>query len=526
MAAGHHHAVYGANPQMGYAVDSYGRAAHFYPPVQLKPHPQSLNGGYPPRPDVHRHPSMESISGRSSYAPSQHSVHSLHGREGVGQRSVGDQRYAHPYATSGAAAYAAYGQQQHQQSAYSTSSPYASQLPTPPAHLQQQHQSYFLPPKVYFPSIPRSHAPSGRLVADPYRQQPTSPSASGHGAAQDRRLPSLSSVLHSGAPSAADPTSHQQAHAAAASGHQPMFSHSPFSPPAAAYNAPPQPGSRPPAQPQPGFSRSLFSPEPSSSFERLRISGGPLSPSADAAPLPFPPPSTTSSAATTPAVERAQQDVLDVAMDRMAYRAHGGALPARQTLPPLRAVFGDSPVNAGRAKKGGPSEADKALLAPIGAGAGPSGPDSADGPPRLAPIQTFAPLASSSSPVSPHSHVPAATASAGALSPHDAASAAGAPATSRASTWSDMSHATRSSAASFEFGAPPPGSYRSEHSSVGLGRTSGSGERPLPPVPAEGREHAAAKDGRAHGERDASVETEETSAATSVSSEGAPGVKA
>jgi len=531
MAAGHHHAVYGAHPQMTYGVDSYGRPAHFYPAVQHKPQ-GPMHGGYAPRPGVPRHPSMESLSSnRSGYAPSQHSMHSLHGREAMASHPS-EQRYAHPYANSGAAAYAAYGQQQQQQQSgayppHLQSQQYVHHQQHQHPH-QQQQPAHLLPPKLYFPSIPRSHAPSGRVVADPYRppppQQPMSPAAPAHGAGPDGRLPSLSSVLQNGAPSAAEPAAHATMHAsAAAAGHQPMFSHSPFSPSTPAYQSvsPHSSAARPAGQAPPTFSRSLFSPEPSSSFERLRISGGPMSPVADAAAPSFPSSSSTTSSATpTPTLERGQQDVLDVAMDRMAYRARGGALPARQTLPPLRAVFGDPVLNSGRAKKGGPSEADKALLAPIRVGSMSSAPGSADGPPRLAPISTFAPLvANSSSPVSPHAQVPLP--SPGALSPHDAA---GAPPTSRASTWSDASHATRSSAASFEFGAPPPGSYRSERSSLAHGR--GSLERPLPPAPLEGGEREV-KGGRVEGEgSEGSDETEETSAAPSVSSEGGAGVKA
>ncbi|GAA5934974.1 hypothetical protein JCM3775_004663 [Rhodotorula graminis] len=526
MAAGHHHAVYGAHPQMAYGVDSYGRPAHFYQAVQHKP-PGPMHAGYPPRPGVPRHPSMESLSStRSGYAPSQRSMHSLHGRETMAPHPS-DQRHAHPYANSGAAAYAAYGQQQQQQQHPSAYPPHLQSQQTAQylQHQHQQHQqAHLLPPKLYFPSIPRSHAPSGRVVADPYRPpppQPMSPSAPTHGAGPDGRLPSLSSVLQNGAPSAAEPAPHAAMHASSAAGQQPMFSHSPFSPSTPAYQSMPQVGAaaRPQGPAPPTFARSLFSPEPSSSFERLRISGGPMSPVADAAPPPFPSSSSTTSSATpTPTLERGQQDVLDVAMDRMAYRSRGGALPARQTLPPLRAVFGDPVINSSRAKKGGPSEADKALLAPIRVGSLSSAPGSADGPPRLAPISTFAPLAAnSSSPVSPHRQV--ALPSPGALSPHNAA---GVPPTSRASTWSDASHATRSSAASFEFGAPPPGSYRSERSSLAHG--GGSTERPLPPAPLEAGEP---KGGRGEGEgSDGSVETHETSAAPSVSSEGGAGVKA
>ncbi|BGP50276.1 hypothetical protein JCM10450v2_006192 [Rhodotorula kratochvilovae] len=510
MAAGQHPGYPPHQHLQSYPIDGYNQAAHFYPPLQPKMHHPAMNGGYPPRPDIPRHPSMESLSGRASFAASQHSLHSMHSRDGLAPLAS-DARYAHPYANGGGAGpYGAYGQ---------PGQPGMFPPPGYPSHLQPHQQQQaphhpVIPNKLYFPHVPRSHAPPGRLMPDPFRPQPASPTAPAPGAGTDVKLPSLSSVLHSSAPPAQQPP---QVHApiSAPVSHQPMFSHSPFSPPAPAHTVPPS-SAAPATQAPPSFSRSLLSPEPSSSFERLRISGGPLSPAAIAtssftAATPFAPTATSSAPATsTDRSSGGSADLLDVAMDTIAYRPAGRALPARQMLPPLRTVLGEPPLDSRRAKKGGHSEADKALLAPIGTNAGAAG-----GPPRLAPIQTFAPLVSSSSPVSPRSN-------AAALSPHDAAPA-GAQGNSRASTWSDVSHATRSSAASFEFGAPPPGSYRESASERSFALGGGGSARPLPPVPAGEGE---GEKGRDRVERGASVGTEGTSATrrTSVSSES--GVKA
>ncbi|GAA6048816.1 hypothetical protein JCM3770_003636 [Rhodotorula araucariae] len=511
MAAGQHPGYPPPPHHQTYPVDGYNQAAQFYPPLQPKLHHPAMNGGYPPRPDIPRHPSMESLSGRASFAASHHSLHSMHSRDGL-VPFASDGRYAHPYGHALAGPYGAYGQ---------PGQPGMFPPPGYPPHPQQQQPHHpAIPSKLYFPHVPRSHTPPGRLTADPFHPQPanaTVPAPSA--AASEVKLPPLSTVLQSGAPPAQQQPASEHASIPVPVSHQPMFSHSPFSPPAPSHTSvPPALPTTPvpPSQAPPTFSRAVLSPEPSSSFERLRISGGPLSPSAAPtnpfATLTLAAPNAASSdpSMSTGRAAGGSQDVLDVAMDTIAYRARGRALPARQMLPPLRSVFGESPLDARRANKGGYSEADKALLAPIGTGAGVAGP------PTLAPIQTFAPLVASSSPLSPHDVATDAGAGAGTGLGALPAAAQG---NSRSSTWSDASHATHSSAASFEFAEPPPGSYRESASERSFALAAA---RPLPPLPV-GAEAELGGLSRERTERGASVGTEGTSATcrTSVSSDGA-----
>ncbi|BGP34139.1 hypothetical protein JCM10296v2_005954 [Rhodotorula toruloides] len=467
-----HHPGYPPLHPHAYPPGAHGGPIPVYPGMQggkpLPPHPGVV---YPGRPDLHRIASIDSLGSQQSYASSRLSMGSsyqmpnaMYSRDSLAPLPS-EQRFSNPYA-GGAPRYT-FGRPPHP--AYGPTG-----LPVPPPqHAYPPHPGAPapIPTKLYFPHVPRSHAPPGGIQADPLANT----------GAADVKLPSLSSVLGAG-PAAPQPAQQPPPAALPPSSapvdHQPMFSHSPFSstPTHASVTSPVSA-----SLPNPSLQRAMFSPEPSSSFERLRISNGPLSPTSVTTPTPFSPASTAptpSTAATTPVAPArpGSTDILDVAMETMAYRSSGRSLPPRQTLPPLRSVFGDAPIATRGGKKGGPSEADKALLAPIKAES--AGAPAAGGPPRLPPIQSFAPVAvgspttssstsSSASPPATTSHPPIRD--------------------SRASTWSEASHATRSSAASFEFGKPPAGSYRASTSS----------------------ERDVLAEERARGE---SVETEETSA--------------
>ncbi|BGP72358.1 hypothetical protein NBRC10513v2_005754 [Rhodotorula toruloides] len=466
-----HHPGYPPLHPHAYPPGAYGGPIPVYSGMQagkpLPPHPGAV---YPGRPDLHRNASMDSLGSQQGYVSSRLSMGSsyqmrsaMHSRDSLAPLPS-EQRFSNPYA-GGAPPYT-FGRPPHP--AYGPTG-----LPVPPPqHAYPPHPGAPapIPTKLYFPHVPRSHAPPGRIQADPLASA----------GAADVKLPSLSSVLGAGpaAPQGAQqpPPPAALPPSSAPVDHQPMFSHSPFSP-TPTHASVTSPVSAP--LPNPSFQRAMFSPEPSSSFERLRISTGSLSPTSVTTPTPFSPASTAptpSTAATTPVAPArpGSTDILDVAMETMAYRSSGRSLPPRQTLPPLRSVFGDAPIATRGGKKGGPSEADKALLAPIKAES--AGAAAAGGPPRLPPIQSFAPVglpttsssgSSSASPPATTSHPPIRD--------------------SRASTWSEASHATRSSAASFEFGKPPAGSYRASTSS----------------------ERDVLAEERARGE---SVETEETSA--------------
>ncbi|GAA5913425.1 hypothetical protein JCM6882_001958 [Rhodosporidiobolus microsporus] len=499
-------------------IDPYSsQGAHFYPPLQPKPHdpyaqqhPQQPHLQAPSRPDLHHRVSADSIASRASFASvaqSQHSgVSSMHAlstqgseRDGLGPLPS-EARLGHPYAPSSAYANSPYGRQ-------FAVPPHPSEIGQHPHYLHQQQQqrqppSLSLPSKLYFPHVPRPHphGPPGRIVAQP----PTSPisQAPNGSAGGERKLPSLSAMLSpTSAPTAAAPApppaqhySQPQMHAPipVPVSHEAMFSHSPFSPPPVHAALPSPAPSAAAAAPPPSFpsgpNRSLFSPEPSAtSFERLRISGGPLSPpppSSSTVGTPFSPLSSSahshSTAATTPSANGGvggDVDILDVAVETMAYRPSGRHLPARQVLPPLRSVLGDTALNAKRPNKGGHSEADKALLAPILPSATPSSTPNG-GPPRLAPISTFAPL-TAPSPPSAHATIPVSPASATPTPSHPPANANANP-NLRASTWSAHSHATTAtrSTADFDFAHPPSGSWRDrerERGSVGGWAVSVSG---------------------------------------------------
>ncbi|BGP18425.1 hypothetical protein JCM10213_001672 [Rhodosporidiobolus nylandii] len=530
-AAGHplhphpHQPVY-QHPYAAHAhIDPYtNQAAHFYPlkPKQHVPASPYAHLPHPPaasRPELLHRASMDSLASRASLASaaqSQHSLHSSHAalssysseRDGLGPLpseahiAYGAQTGYMPYGHSQQP------QQQQQHFTHLGQPVHTLQHSQSHAHLGRQRSiphSLSIPSKLYFPHVPRAntHAPPGRVQAEPFSSTAgtASPSPGRAAAGEAYKLPSLSSILSPASGTAAPPPVPPKPVARAVPvDHEPMFSHSPFSPvPAAATLPTPPPPPQPvqpilasapaplppvlPAPPLPAFNRSFFSPEPSaSSFEKLSISGGPLSPtpstSAVAGPLsPLSPGGATTTTPPTsvtpaPASEGSASplDILDVAVETMAYRPSGRHLPARQMLPPLRSVLGDAASGtAKRPLKGGKSEADQALLAPILSSS--SSASSPSVPPRLAPISTFAPLGGPSPPLS------------SALSPLSPASAPMNPNQSfRTSTWSEQSHGTSAtkSTADFEFAHPPVGSYRSGAAAWGttvLGGGGGGRER-------------------------------------------------
>ncbi|GAA5973484.1 hypothetical protein JCM11641_006485 [Rhodosporidiobolus odoratus] len=533
-------------------IDPYSsQATHFYPPAPpqahggsahfaLYPHPSSS------RPELLHRASTESMASQTSYvsaAPSQRSAHNgqqapphwMHERGPI-PPLPSDPRLAYsPYASAG------YPPQQHPNHPLAHSH-HPLQHSRPPGPLHP------IPPKLYFPHIarPHPHAPPARMQTEAHASAPTSPTATGGG--HDFKLPSLSSILsptvasspYSTASAVPPPESKVHAPVSVPVDHQPMFSHSPFSPVLATATLPSSaavsaaPSTYVASTPRPfhaaGPKRALFSPEPStSSFERLRISNGVQSPPLSTAgttsfatltsPLSPLSPSTSTSTPPTSVIPTALNptppekpdspiDILDVAIEAMAYRP-SRHLPPRQTLPPLRSVFGDQAMQSRKAgSKGGKSEADKALLAPILPSFSTPGSSSFSSaqPPRLAPISTFAPLsAPSSSGISP-------------LSPT-------APSAVRTSTHSAQSHHSAGSAtthsvstADFDFAGGVPGTGRAVE--TGLGRTGqggvgGEGER--------GRGGSAAPSGGSAGTQGTGGTG---SPRTSVSSQTGVGVKA
>ncbi|GAA5856911.1 hypothetical protein JCM8547_008460 [Rhodosporidiobolus lusitaniae] len=496
----HHQPVY-QHPYAPHAhIDPYSNpSAQFYPPLQPKTvAAASPYAHLPPatgsRPELHHRVSMDSVASRASFASNPHSQHSgmssLHARSTQGSERDGlgplpsDARFAHPY-TNGTA-YGCNGQYSAHPAGMAQHGGYG---------FQQRQPAPLIPSKLYFPHVPRAHphAPPGRVHAA--QPAPSIPSAPANGTSGDQfKLPSLSAVLNPTTSSPATPSAQpapqqpRKLHAPlpVPVSHTPMFSHSPFSPPPEHASipqtalpphstAPSAPVLAPAPAPTVPANRALFSPEPSAtSFERLRISSGMFSPpppaSSLASPLsplsPFGPPSSstatpaTSAAATissVPEQSNSPMDVLDVAIEAMAYQP-SRHLPPRQTLPPLRSILADVPGR--KVNKCGKSEADKALLAPIGGGSSSSS-SATSAPPRLAPISTFAPLTAPSPPSTGGVTSP--------LSP-SAGPAVQVPASFssnlRSSTWSDHSAATRSTA-DFSFAHPPPGSYRDREAGGG-----------------------------------------------------------
>ncbi|GAA6025808.1 hypothetical protein JCM11491_004400 [Sporobolomyces phaffii] len=450
----HPHYPYGPPTSDPYAAHRYPQHGQAPPQFQQRFSGNPNNGPFPTqsaaasqlslhqmqqRPDLSRQTSIDSLASRNSFvSAASGAVSNYHA--GRHEETVpplpNDGRHAYPYASS---------------------APFRTTFSTsrsgPPPTTHQPHsstihqQSASIPSKLYFPHVSRpgppehSAAPSSRIR--------TESTASMGSTAGEVKLPSLSALLNSPSPHQSGPPSRQQSQPA----HYP-----PPSQPSAVSNPP-------------TFNRSIFSPPPSSSFERLRISG-PTSPppqpeqvqTTSTSPFAYHPPPLQAQTSQPPSqpmspLRETSPDILDVAMDTMAYRPAGRSLPPRSTLPPLRSVFGDStfPTKPRSGAKSA-SEADKALMAPIASSSLASPPKLDGGPPRLAPISTFPiNLAVPSEPLSP-------TTRSGPAPPFSPSSHFAS--TARSSYLSDVSAQTRSSMASFEFRHPPPGSTRNRYQQV------------------------------------------------------------
>lgn len=321
-------------------------------------------------------------------------------------------------------------------------------LPAPrhaqPIPVMQQQQQIF-PSKLYFPHVPRQQISSAQRSGQPYAGQPVPASAatqlpqpppSSASSNGEVKLPPISTMFAREAQSALPDSREAKPSVMSPGEHAPMFSHSPFSPPPPAHATISGLQSRQPL-PSPGgapqqshHARAVFSPEPASSFERLRISGEP-SRSAGGGYFGMADSSRALCFVDRPPSDRMQppRDVLDMAVDVMADHS-SRALPPRHVLPPLRSVFSDTFVKGSAA---GASEADQALTRPIRppGSARTESTTSASGQ-RLPPLSTLA------APASPQRD-PALV-----------------------SPLSNASRTTLSTAASFDFGRPPAGSYRAE----------------------------------------------------------------
>lgn len=439
----------------------YVRAAQFYPPLQPKPAGPTeyvLINNNEPRPP-HPFETYQMVSAQpieyAAAGPQQVMV----------PISPGDPRYPPTYVTTTAAAAPGH-YDEHGRLVQSSQGPVRV---VPQQQRVASHQQSF-PSKLYFPHVPRqAPAPQMSYRASGPPPPPLQPafeatvrpqpdrnnsiaSSAGGGGGGDVRLPSLSSVFaasnnNDSRDELPDPRAYRPAaglpSAPPAQGeHAPMFSHSPFSPPPAAHATIPmqaaaavrQPVAAPPLGVNPLQSRAVFSPEPASSFERLRISGEPVqaggylsAAGVDDRSLPWPamdrPP--TGGTARRPY----SRDILDVAVEAMADQS-SRALPPRHVLPPLRSVFSDNSFADDRKQSGAQSEADQALMAPIRPPTDPSSSSSSGGE-RSQRVNSVSSIAAGA-PVSP----------------------------SGISTLSNASRTTLSTAASFDFGRPPANSYR------------------------------------------------------------------
>lgn len=417
-------------------------AAHRYPhPGQAPPQFQQRFSG-------HSNSGAFSTSGAAS---SQVSIHQTQHRQDLSRQTSIDSiasRTSFVSAASGAVSNYP-GAPRPEEGQYSAAQQYRTQFSNnrtapPPTTYQphastthtSQHSPATFPSKLYFPHVPRAEhtgAPATRVRTE------SSTSMAG-----DVKLPSLSTLLNG--PSG--PSTRQQSQ-------QPHDYPSAPSRLATSTSA------------APVFNRAIFSPPPSSSFERLRISAPQSPPSRNeqipttsTSPFAYHPPplqnqtSVQRSTAPTPLMSPLREtspDVLDAAMEAMAYRPQGRSLPPRSTLPPLRSVFGDSTFPT-KGRGGSKTEADKALMAPISSSAATStspfksGRPVDDGPPRLAPISTFPiSLTTPSEPLSPEYRSVAATSLS--HSPH----------------YRPSDSKTRSNLTSFEFRHPPSSSSRDQH---------------------------------------------------------------
>ncbi|GAA6061085.1 hypothetical protein JCM10212_006286 [Sporobolomyces blumeae] len=430
----------------------------------------SLHQLQPPRGELSRQTSIDSLASRASFVSAQSAAPSAHvngvRREDGHGPLASDGRYAHPFASL-----AFPNVQGRSVQPPTTYHPHSTAMPV--------DASAQFPSKLYFPHVSRQSS-AGHIGAPPSRVRAES-HVSVASAGPDVKLPSLSALLN--APTPPPRQSQEESSGRSTPTHQqPGFSEPSYASASHTTPRPVEPAPSPaPAQPrQQPFPRAVFSPPPSSSFERLRISG-PMFPGPQ--PEPTPPASSASLFAFNPpplpsaqpepvhvARESPPLDVLDVAMETMAYRPAGRSLPPRSTLPPLRSVFGESPFPT-KIRGGAKTEADKALMAPILPSTSSSSTTlkgGSGGPPRLAPISTF-PISFSlpSDPLSPASR-PGPTLPTSPAVPYLSPS-------TRASTMSDTSTAqTHSSVASFDFGHHVPvGSHRDRYYQSNAGGSGG-----------------------------------------------------
>lgn len=438
------------------AQGGYVRAAQFYPPLQPKPAGPTeyvlINNESRP---AHAFETYQMVSAQPiEYAAGPQQV--------MVPISPGDPRYPPTYVTTTTAAAPGH-YDEHGRLMQPSQGP-VRVVPQQQRVASHQQPGPSFPSKLYFPHVPRQAPapqisyraapppaplqPAFELAPRPQSDRNNSVASSAGG---DVRLPSLSSVFaasgnnNESRDELPDPRAYRPAgglpSAPPAQGeHAPMFSHSPFSPPPAAHATIPmqaaairQPAAAPPLGMNPLQSRAVFSPEPASSFERLRISGEPVptggysvATGVDERSLPWPagerPP--TGGTARRPY----SRDILDVAVEAMADQS-SRALPPRHVLPPLRSVFGENSFADDRNKAGAQSEADQALMAPIRPPTDPS--SSSGGGERGQRVNSISSIPAGA-PVSP----------------------------SGLSTLSNASRTTLSTAASFDFGRPPANSYR------------------------------------------------------------------
>ncbi|GAA5882459.1 hypothetical protein JCM3774_001127 [Rhodotorula dairenensis] len=454
-AQAHHMVGYPVRVHTSYdpTQGGYVQAAQFYPPLQPKPSTQTeyvlVNND--PRP--HAFETYQMVPARQiderMYAASQQQ------QQVMLPIPPGDPRYPATYVTTAAAP----GHFDEHGRLMQTNQVPVRVVPQPrPA--PPQHSAQVFPSKLYFPHVARQvpvptapyhSAPPLQQTFDRPRQDRNDSIASSAGG--DVRLPSLSSVFAASNEAQSelpDPRAYRPAVPPATPGeHAPMFSHSPFSPPPMApATVPMQTTARqPPPNLTPLQSRAVFSPEPSSSFERLHISGEPpVAPSVSY--LSMPP----ERSLPTPNSERPpsdgnqgqySRDVLDMAVEAMADQS-SRALPPRHVLPPLRSVLGGNSFSGDRNSAAVPSEADQALMAPIRP-PGTARTDSSSGPSGVG--------GGGGGIVGGGQRLPSMSSSAGAV-------AAVPVSPSGQSTLSNASRTTLSTVASFDFGRPPAGSYR------------------------------------------------------------------
>lgn len=376
------------------AHGGYVQAAHFYPPLQPKPVSTDyvLADGHAAPPGYHLMPAssvderMYGVPG-SNYAPIALPV------------QPGDPRYAPSYGMAARSSRLTYEQPQRRPSQGDLPAHYASGGRAPGLPTSQVY-----PSKLYFPHVPRAVPAGYRPAAQSYAAPAPAPSSSlpppipmpsaasagpsPNGASPEFRLPPIAAVFDRNTQAELpDPRAYRPRAPSVSpgGGERSVFSHSPFPLSGGAEGGQrrdrrdsrdvPQAHEQAHEQAQPraqaqGPARAVFSPEPASSFERLRISGDGARPSAafprgGAAGRVSPDGSASERRSGGDWSRRPpSMDVLDMAVDAMSDQS-SRALPARHVLPPLRAVFGESSFAKEQNDSRRSSEADQALTRPI-----------------------------------------------------------------------------------------------------------------------------------------------------------------